>query len=288
MRLVVDGLRRLRRIPDQVRPASFIFAGPVGCGKRALTLALARALFNEDAIVPFDLAEFKDKIDVEKLLGAPPGYIGHDRESLLSRRLRRDPYTIVTLEHFDAAYDDIRDLFLRGIIEGRINDNQGRTVHLENAVVVIFADLDTESTGSRRAIGFITPHSTSPTYDEEEVLAQVQEMLGQEVIDAVHQVVCFQLLDEAALAELAWQGLDRLAAATGLVVFDADVATWMAKEAINAGTGRRALERLLQTQVAAPVQDALRATPPGIGEVLFVDSADGALSFALMTRPALS
>ena len=284
MRLVVDGLRRIRQLPDHVRPGSFVFAGPVGSGKRTMALALAKALFAEDAVIPFDLAEFRDKIDVEKLLGAPPGYIGHDRESLLSRRLRRDPYAVVTLEHLDAAYDDIREIFLRGLVEGRINDNQGRTIHLENAIVVILVDLGAEISSARRALGFATPRSDSPAYDHEELLAHVREELGEEVMGAVHQVIYFQPLDDAALAELAGQGLERLAKATGSVVFDADVATWLAGKAGKAGTGRRALERLLQTEVAGAVQEALRATPPGIGEVLFVDYADGELAFALVTQ----
>lgn len=284
MQQVVGLLRRLQSAPDaEARPASFVFAGPVGSGRRALALALASVLFRDDAVVSFDLAEFRDKIDVEKLLGAPPGYIGHDRESLLSRRLRRDPYAVVTLEHFDAAYPDVQDLFLRGLVEGRINDNQGRTVHLENAVFVILADLDAGADGGRRAIGFVAPE---PAYDEDKVLVQVREMLGQEAVEAVHQVVHFPPLDETALATLAQRGLDRLAAATGPIVFDADVATWLAEEATRAGTGRQALERLIRAQVAGPLQEALAATPPGAGEVLFVDRADGELTFNVVTQPA--
>lgn len=288
IRQVVGLLRRLRGAPGaaEARPASFIFAGPVGSGKRALALALARALFRDDAVVSFDLAEYRDKIDVEKLLGAPPGYIGHDRESLLSRRLRRDPYTVVTLEHFDAAYPDVQDLFLRGLVEGRINDNQGRTIHLENAVVVILADLDGGAEGSRRPMGFAAPERVSVAYDEEKALAQVREMLGQKAIEVVYQVVHFPSLDGMALVTLAQRGLDRLAAATGRVVLDADVATWLAEEAAKAGTGRQALERLIRTQVAGPLQEALAATSPGVGEVLFVDHVDGQLTFNVVTQPA--
>ena len=284
MRQVVGLLRRLRSAPDmaEARPASFVFAGLVGSGKRALALALAGALFRDDAVVSFDLAEYRDKIDVEKLLGAPPGYIGHDRESLLSRRLRRDPYAVVTLEHFDAAYPDVQDMFLRGLVEGRINDNQGRTVHLENAVFVILADLDAGANGGRRAIGFV---AADPSYDEDTVLVQVREMLGQEVIEAVQQVVYFPPLDQMALATLAQRGMDRLAA-NYPVVFDADVAAWLAEEAARAGTGRQAMERLIRAQVAGPLHEALVATPPGAGEVLFVDRTDGELTFTVVTQPA--
>jgi ATP-dependent Clp protease ATP-binding subunit ClpC len=287
VRQVVGVLRRLRGAPDAagVRPASFVFAGPVGSGKRALALALASALFRDDAVVSFDLAEYRDKIDVEKLLGAPPGYIGHDRESLLSRRLRRDPYALVTLEHFNVAYPDVQDLFLRGLIEGWINDNQGRTVHLENAVIVILADLDAGAGGGQHSIGFATSGRASPSYNKDKAFAQAREILGQEVVEAVHQVVHFAPLDETALATLAQRGLDRLAAATGPVVFDADVATGLVEEAAKAGTGRRALEQSIQTQVAGPLREALMVTPPGAGEVLFVDRADGELTFSVVPQP---
>ena len=288
MRQVVGLLRRLQSAPGaaEARPASFIFAGPAGSGKRALVLALAGALFRDDAVTSFDLAEYRDKIDVEKLLGAPPGYIGHDRESLLSRRLRRDPYVVVTLEHFDAAYPDVQDVFLRGLLEGQINDNQGHTVHLENAVVVIMADLSAGAEGGRLHIGFVAPEHASPAYDEDKVLAQVREMLDQAVIEAVHQIVHFPSLDKTTLATLAQRGLDRLATVTGLVVFDADVAIWLAEEAAEAGTGRRALKQLMHTQIAGPLQEALAATPPGVGEVLFVDCDDGELTFNVVTQPA--
>jgi ATP-dependent Clp protease ATP-binding subunit ClpC len=285
---IVGLLRRIRSTPDaaEARPASFIFAGPVGSGKRALALALAGALFRDDAVVSFNLAEYRDKIDMEKLLGAPPGYIGYDRESLLSRRLRRDPYAVVTLEHFEAAYPDVQDVFLRGLLEGGINDNQGHTIHLENAVVVIMADLDAGAESGRRPIGFAAPERAVPTHDEDKVLAQVREVVDQQVTEAVHQIVYFPPLDETALATLAQRGLDRLAAATGPAVFDADVATWLAEEATKAGGGRQALEQLIRTQVAGPLQEALAATHPGAGEVLSVERDDGELTFTVVTLPA--
>jgi len=290
MRQVVGLLRRRQSAADmaKTRPTSFVWAGPVGSGKRALALVLAGALFHDDAVVSFDLAEYRDKIDVEKLLGAPPGYIGHDRESLLSRRLRRDPYVVVTLEHFDAAHPDVQDLFLRGLAEGQINDNQGRTVHLENAVVVILADLGEGTEGGKRPMGFGAPERAPATYDTDKALVQLREKLGREVVETVHQVIHFPLLDEAALTTLARRGLDHLTAVTGPVIFDEDIVTWLAQGAMEAGTGRRALERLIQQHIVGPVQEALTVTPPGVGEVLFVDRSDGELAFNVVSQPVLT
>ncbi|MCB9078380.1 MAG: ATP-dependent Clp protease ATP-binding subunit [Anaerolineaceae bacterium] len=282
---VVNLLRRLRSSPNggAPRPATMIFAGPLGVGKRSLTLALATALFHNDAVVAFDLAEFKDKMDVEKMLGAPPGYIGHDRESLLSRRLRRDPYTVITLEHFDAAYPDVQELFWRGLREGWINDNQGHTIHLENAIVVILMNLAEETGGSRRPMGFAAAGHNPPLLDENTLLTQIRKQLGTELVETVDELIYFPPLDEKALTILARRGLDGLTANS--VVFTENVINWLAVEATTSGTGQRALERLIRVEVAAPVQEALKATPPGIGEVLFVDYKDGQLDFSLITQP---
>ena len=278
-RQVAVVLRRLRMAPGlpdaaKARPASLIFAGPAGSGKRALALALAGALYRDEALVTFDLANYRDRIDVEKLLGAPPGYIGHDRESLLSRRLRQDPYVVVTIEHFDAAHPDVQDVFCRGLAEGQIADNQGRTVYLANAVVVVLVDTEEGAEAARRPFGFVA-RDQGQAADEEQVTGLVRDRLGQEMVSQVHQVIYFPPLDRTVLVALAQRGLERLAAACGSVVFDDDVASWLADEALRAGTGRRALERLIRDQVNDPLQQALASTPPDPGEVLYADLADG-------------
>jgi ATP-dependent Clp protease ATP-binding subunit ClpC len=286
-RQVAAVLQRLRGAAAvaEPRPVSLILAGPPGTGKRAMAQALAQALYHEDSLIAFDLAEFRDTIDVEKLLGAPPGYIGHDRESLLSRRLRRDPYVVLTLEHLETACAEIQDIFLRGLSDGSINDNQGHTIHLENAVVLLLLDLEAGGEASRRPLGFVTGERVAAAPDPEQVRALVREALGQETIDAVHEVVYFPPLAAEALKALAQRGLDRLAAVSGLVVFDAGVADWLAAEALHAGTGRRALERLIRDQVGAPVHDALAAARPRPGEVLYGDVANGRLVLKSIPRP---
>ncbi len=278
-------LFRSRQQAADNKPTCFIFAGPIGSGKRAVAFALATALFREEAVVSFDLSEYRDKMDMEKLLGAPPGYIGHNRESLLSRRLRRDPYSVILLEHFDNAYDDMKELFLRGLREGHLNDNQGHTVHLENAVVVIVVDTDEEP----RKLGFSAAKSAETPHDKNQANNQIQKLLGKEVIEAIHQLIYFAPLDKTALLKLAQRGLKRLsdgqATPTGLV-FDEEIAMWLAEETLATGGGRKTLERLLYTKVAQPLRDSLNSTPPDKDEVLFVSHDGNQVTFNIIKRPS--
>lgn len=285
MQSVVDWLRRLQHARDgavgKARPASFIFAGSLGVGKRALALGLAQALFRDDALVSFDLAEYRDKIDGEKLLGAPPGYIGHDRESLLSRRLRRDQYVVITLENFEAGHPDVQDVFLRAWREGYVSDNQGRTVHVENAVVVILADLDD---AGKRALGFGAAGQDAASQDK--VLALLKDKLGQELFEQVDCVVHFPALALDSLTTLAQHGLERLGATAGPVIFDEELSVCLAQKALESGAGLRALDRLIRLELAGPMHEALMDAPPGAGQVLWVSCADGKLSFDVVSRPA--
>ncbi len=281
-------LRSLQHAPEP-KPISMIFAGPIGSGKRAVMVGLAMALFRDEAVVSFDMAEYRDKMDMEKLLGAPPGYIGHNRESLLSRRLRRDPYSVILLEHFDNGYDDIRELFLRGLTEGYINDNQGHTIHLENGVVVIMVDTDDEE---HRKLGFGVAKSTEQPSDKSHVTAQIQKLVGKEVVDLVHQTIIFAPLDKNDLIKLAQRGLQRLAESSfdkigkESMVFDEEIAIWLAEETLSIGSGRKTLERLLRTKIANPLRDALNNALPRADEVLFVSREDNQVTFNVVKRPS--
>jgi ATP-dependent Clp protease ATP-binding subunit ClpC len=281
VRRVVATLRREKRV-ETARPVSFIFAGPTGSGKRALARGLANALFGEEMVVSFDLAEFTDKIDVEKLLGAPPAYIGHETESLLSQRLRREPYAVVVLEHFGLGYSGVQDLFLRAISEGQVSDNQGRTIHFRNFVLIVAADLDAPG---RPGLGFAPPARgvVDDEAHETAIKRQLRDLFSQSIVDAVDAVVLFDLLDQAALQTLAEQGLERLAAEVGRVVFESEVTVWLATEAASLGTGRQALERLIETEVADVLHERLAVQPLGGDETLVVSREEGKLTLVSIT-----
>lgn len=144
---------------------------------------------------------------------------------------------------------------------------------------------DLEAASGRPAIGFRAAPAEGAA-DDEQIQARLRELLGEETVAAVPQVVIFCPLAEAALSELAQIGLERLAKRAVPVIFDESIAPWLAAQAAQVGTGRLALERLLRDQVAAPVHAALETTPPGSGEVLFVEFADSALRCHVVQQPS--
>ncbi len=269
---------------DDFVPTSFVFAGSVGVGKRTAALVFAEKLFRDEALVSFNLAEFRDKIDEEKLLGAPPGYIGYDRESLLSQRLRREPYAVVLLEQFDEAHPDVQDIFIRGLQQGQITDNQGRIVHLKNSIIIVVVDVDKTAYG-QRALGFSSDTQPSSQDIKEKMFAQVNRLLGEPLVEAVQKIIWFSALDEPTLATLAQNGLDQLKAITDSVVFAQEVAGWLAVQAVEIGKGRQSLTQLLRSKVAGPVQTAMMETPPSQGNVLLVDVDDGELVMNIVPGP---
>lgn len=116
---------------------SFLFLGPTGVGKTELARALAETLFdNEDAIVRIDMSEYMEKHSVSRLVGAPPGYVGHDEGGQLTEAVRRKPYSIILLDEIEKAHPDVFNILLQVLDDGRLTDSQGRTVDFKNTVII--------------------------------------------------------------------------------------------------------------------------------------------------------
>ena len=128
-----------------VRTAAFCFLGPTGVGKTELAKALAEYLFeSEDAIVRIDMSEYSEPHSVARLIGAPPGYVGHEEGGQLTERVRLKPYTVVLFDEIEKAHNEIFHLFLQVLDEGRLTDGQGRTVDFQNTILIFTSNLGFE------------------------------------------------------------------------------------------------------------------------------------------------
>ena len=178
------------------KPSSFIFVGPTGVGKTELARTLAYELFeNEDAMIRLDMSEYMEKHTVSKLIGAPPGYVGFDQAGFLTEKIRRKPYSVILLDEIEKAHEDIFNILLQILEDGRLTDNQGRTVNFENTVIIMTSNAGTSINGNK--IGF-------DNSEFEAMEAKVKDVLKQtfrpEFLNRIDDVVVFTELSKEELS----------------------------------------------------------------------------------------
>ncbi|WP_438854362.1 ATP-dependent Clp protease ATP-binding subunit [Agromyces sp. M3QZ16-3] len=286
---VARSVRRNRTgMGDAKRPVgSFLFLGPTGVGKTELARALASSLFDDEgAIIRFDMSEFGERHTVSRLVGAPPGYVGYDEAGQLTERVRRNPYSIVLFDEIEKAHPDVFNLLLQVLDDGRLTDGQGRTVDFRNTVVIMTSNLGSEFLASRSgALGFVASADVAAngfsSMDDvrQRVMGKVREAMRPEFLNRIDEIVLFQKLSSAEIAEIVRLMLgatsSRLAAREiGFEVTDAAVAL-LAERGYEPEYGARPLRRLIQREIDDRIADLFVAGALGDGEGVRVDAADG-------------
>lgn len=154
---VAKAIRRSRvGLKQKDRPiGSFLFVGPTGVGKTELGRTLASEMFgSEDAMIRLDMSEYMEKHSVSKLIGSPPGYVGHEEAGQLTEKVRRNPYSIILLDEMEKAHPDVQHMFLQILEDGRLTDSQGRTVSFKDTVIIMTSNAG--ATLSEASVGFAT------------------------------------------------------------------------------------------------------------------------------------
>ncbi len=202
---VAKAMKRARAdLSGKRRPASFIFVGPTGVGKTELVKQLAQQLFDTpDPLIRIDMSEYMEKHAVSRLIGAPPGYVGHDEAGQLTEQVRRRPYSVVLFDEIEKAHPDVMNILLQILDEGRITDSQGRTVNFENTVICM-----TSNAGSTERGGETGFNKTPEQMSENRAMRALGEFLRPEFLGRVDEVVAFRPLSEESLARIAALTLD--------------------------------------------------------------------------------
>ncbi|MCL1848934.1 MAG: ATP-dependent Clp protease ATP-binding subunit [Clostridiales bacterium] len=200
---------------DPRRPiGSFIFAGPTGVGKTELARAIAQAMFgDENAMIRLDMSEYMEKHTVSRMLGAPPGYIGHDEGGQLTEAVRRRPYTVILLDEIEKAHPDVFNTLLQILEDGRLTDSKGRTVNCRNAILIMTSNVGAASLRSEKSLGFITVRDTEGEYKrmKDQVLGEVRKTFKPEFLNRLDDVIVFHSLEDEELTVIVNMMLDQLA-----------------------------------------------------------------------------
>jgi ATP-dependent Clp protease ATP-binding subunit ClpC len=266
---VSKAVRRSRAgLKDPKRPiGSFLFLGPTGVGKTELCKALAEAHFgNENQIIRIDMSEYMEKHSVSKLIGSPPGYIGHDDGGQLTEAVRRHPYTLVLFDEIEKAHEDVFNILLQVLDEGRLTDSKGRTVDFKNTLIIMTSNIGAKSINKQQIIGFSASENKN-VIDEnykamkEKILSEVKNRFKPEFINRIDDIVVFHKLNIDNLHEISKIMLSNLISRLNqlnisLEISD-DVLNLISKYGIDLEYGARPLKRAIQKEIEDVLADMI-------------------------------
>ncbi len=286
---VSRAIRRGRAgLKDPNRPTgSFIFLGPSGVGKTELSKALAAFLFgSEDALISVDMSEYMEKHAVSRMIGSPPGYVGHDEGGQLTRAVRQKPYSVVLFDEIEKAHPDVFNVLLQVLEEGHLTDAQGRKVDFRNTVIIMTSNVGAREIARESSLGFGTTNSGGLTQKEIEksVMAELKKLFRPEFLNRVDETIVFGSLGASEIAQiidLMVAELHGRLAARGIGLELTDTARdFIAKEGTDTQYGARPLRRAIQRLIEDPISEEILEGKWGEGSTILVDHVGDELIFA--------
>ncbi len=258
-------IRRSRAgLKNPLRPVgSFLFLGPTGVGKTEVARSLAEFLFgSERSMIRFDMSEFMEKHSVSKLIGSPPGYVGHEEGGQLTERIKRSPYSVLLFDEIEKAHPDIFNVLLQVFEDGILTDALGNTVDFKNAIIIMTSNIGARFIQKKGAMGFQASPDASREKMEEMVMNAVRHTFNPEFINRLDEIIIFDQLQDDELLEIVGlqvEQLNRTLGRRGLEVRLTDEAKrWIVeKTCADRSYGARPLRRALQKYVEDPLSEAL-------------------------------
>ncbi|MDY3692952.1 MAG: ATP-dependent Clp protease ATP-binding subunit [Dysosmobacter sp.] len=272
VKAVARAIRRGRvGLKDPKRPiGSFLFLGPTGVGKTELCKSLAEAMFgDENAMIRIDMSEYMERHTVSRLIGSPPGYVGHDEGGQLTEKVRRKPYSVVLFDEIEKAHEDVWNVLLQILDDGRITDSQGRTVDFKNTVIVMTSNIGAKAlTAAGAKLGFSSEERGGDPDAEtvfqrarDTVMAELRQTFRPEFLNRIDDIIVFRALTQEDIQEVARRMLNTVSArmeTMGIHLDASDEAVAeLAKEGFDPKYGARPLRRAIQSKVEDAVAEKM-------------------------------
>lgn len=288
---VAKAIRRARAgLKDPKRPiGSFLFLGPTGVGKTELARSLAEAIFGDEAaMIRFDMSEYMEKHTVSRMLGAPPGYVGYDEGGLLTDAIRRKPYAVILLDEIEKAHQDVFNILLQVLEDGRLTDGQGRTVDFKNTVIIMTSNAGAFKLHSQKnlAMGFATNNKVNTKDNAKQaVMIEVKKQFKPEFLNRIDELIIFEPLTDKELRKIVTLLIDdvtkRLAEMKIRLHISDEVKTYLLTHGTDTDYGARPLKRAVQRYLEDPIADELLKKQLQENQQIIVNCVEDKLTFSI-------
>ncbi|MBD3208545.1 MAG: AAA domain-containing protein, partial [Candidatus Nealsonbacteria bacterium] len=288
IKAISNAIRRARAgISEEKRPlGSFMFLGPTGVGKTETAKALAEFLFNdENAMVRLDMSEYMEKHTVAKMIGSPPGYVGHDEGGQLTEKIRRRPYSVILLDEIEKANSEVFNILLQIMEDGRLTDAKGRVASFENAILIMTSNVGSEVIAKQASLGFVGGDKRKNKKEnlKDKVLGSLREKFRPEFLNRIDEIIIFNYLGKSEIKEITDLELEkvvkRLEQKDIEIKFRKKAKEFLAKKGFDPNLGARPLKRVIQRKILNPVSLKMVSGEIMEGDKVTVDVKDGDIVF---------
>lgn len=283
---VSDAIKRSRvGIADPSHPiGSFLFLGPTGVGKTELSKAISDFLFNDEkSLIRIDMSEYMEKHSVSKIIGSPPGYVGHEEGGTITELVRHRPYSVLLFDEIEKAHPEVFNILLQVLDNGRLTDAKGRVVNFKNTVIILTSNIGSEFIDKMKSIGFSDQNEQGDYIAaKEKVMDALKNYFRPEFLNRLDEILIFDILSPEAIqniVKLQIEIVQKRLAEKDIVLHVSDAAlALLAKEGYNPQYGARPLKRLIQNKILTPVATMMITKGMLFGGIVSVGAKDGELT----------